>query len=624
MFPKKNNKGSFFKKDYSNTYGNSNIKDWLPPFCRVPCTVYRVPFLYLSILYFLTFSCAQQQRLEGGPRDTQPPKLIKELSTPNFQTNFEKQTIELAFDEFIEIKNVVKQVVISPPLAYIPKVERKKGFKTAQFKFDEKEVLKEGVTYAINFGESIKDLTEGNALKNFQFLFSTGDYIDSLKMTGSITDVLTGEPVGEVLFMLYENFADTVVRTEKPYYFGKTDKSGKFIINFLKAGSFKGFALEDQDLNYLFNIPKERIGFTLDTIIITDSTTTDIQLKLFEEFTTLQKPKVELGTYGLVKMGFKRTPYDAIISYDSVGQEMYKETAGDTVKYWYHLKDSLDWNIYLQRDTIIDTFKVRALTRNISPIALRKQRKKAEKIPINPFMPISISFNYPIKRIDTTLINFRELTFVKSIVEDSLSEIEIDTLQPKIDSLQNNKLDSLNERMDTTLVPLKQKGIEITGNFKIDSLNKRTLTLTYDWKEGIQYELELLPGALTDWYDKPNIDTILLTYKVKPKNDFGTINLTLTKMDSTQNYWVQLILKENVLEAFLVGGVKEYQQSFSALSPGQYSLKVIEDMNGNGRWDSGNYDKKLQPEKISTAKIEELRAGWDVDATIEIEFVNSN
>ena len=312
-----------------------------------------LPFFYLISIYSLTNSCAQQQQLTGGPRDTIAPKLIQELSTTNFQTNFEKKEIDLVFDEFIELSNVIQQVVVSPPLTYIPKVERIKGFKTARFKFDEKEVLKEGVTYAINYGEAISDLTEGNEVENLQFLFSTGDYIDSLKMSGVIVDAETGDPVEDVLFMLYENFADTVVRTIKPYYFGKTDEEGKFNINYMKKGAFKGFALKDEDLNYLFNIPKEKIGFTLDSILIKDSMQTEVQIRLFEENTPLNKPKVDATQYGLVKMGFRRVPLDAIITYDSIGQDLYKEIEGDTIRYWYNFADSLNWNFYFQRDTCL-------------------------------------------------------------------------------------------------------------------------------------------------------------------------------------------------------------------------------------------------------------------------------
>ncbi len=600
-----------------------------------------LPMFYLGSLYTLTSSCAQQQPLQGGPRDTFPPKLITELSTPNFQTRFEKQDISLVFDEYIELRDVIKQVVVSPPLNYIPKVERTKGFKTARFQFNEKEELKEGVTYAISYGKSIRDLTESNEVENLQFLFSTGDYIDSLKMTGSVVDVLTGEKVPDVLFMLYENFADTVVRTEKPYYFGKTDKDGKFTINYMKAGSFKGFALEDQDLNYLFNIPKERIGFTLDSITITDSTETDLTIQLFQQITTLEKPKMDASIYGFVKMGFKRAPYDAMINYDVVGQELYKETEGDTIRYWYNLLDSTDWNFYFYRDTLIDTLTVKGLNRNITPIALTRQRAADEKIPINPFKPLPLTFNHPLKNVDTALVNFRAITIEEvEVFVDSTEKAVVDTLKTdtkeepvkviltdstaiiKDGNLEDTEADLLEEEEEDneTFVSVTIKGERLVAGYQIDSLIKRTLILSYDWEENKTYQLEILPGALIDWYNEANKDTILLHYEVKSKSDFGTINLTATQMDSTLNYWFQLRLGANVVKEFLVQNTKSYKESFPALLPGKYELKIIEDLNGNGRWDPGNYDKKLQSEKISTAAIEELRAGWDVEAEVKIDF----
>ncbi len=600
-----------------------------------------LPLFYLLSLYTVTSSCAQQQPLGGGPRDTFPPNLITELSTPNFQTNFEKKDIQLVFDEYIELRDVIKQVVVSPPLQYIPKVKRVKGFKTAEFQFNEEEVLKEGVTYAINFGESIKDLTEGNEVENLQFLFSTGDYIDSLEMSGTITDVLTGDPIPDALFMLYENFADTVVRTEKPYYFGKADNDGNFTIKYLKAGAFKGFALEDQDLNYLFNIPKERIGFTLDSIIINDSTETTIQIQLFEENTTLGKPKMEASTYGFVKMGFKRPPYDATIDYDVVGQEMYKETEGDTIRYWYNLQDSLDWNFYFHRDTLVDTLQVRALARNTTALALTRERNAEDKIPLNPFKPLPLTFNHPIKNLDTSLVNFRKLTIqqpaIDSIDMDSTAIEIVDTLNSDAtekpirviitDSTAIFREDTVATALattanDTTIAPIIQKGPRLLAKYKVDSVIKRTLIVTHEWEENANYQLEILPGAIIDWYDEPNADTILLNYIVKPKNEFGTINLTATEMDSTKSYWFQLLLGENVVKAFAVQNQKEYKESFSALLPGKYSLKVIEDLDEDGRWSTGNYDKKLQPERISTASIEELRAGWDVEAEVKVNFEN--
>ncbi len=629
-----NKKDKFIKEENTTTKTSSKLLTYSL------ISSILLPLFYLFSLYAVTSSCAQQQPLSGGPRDTFPPNLITELSTPNFQTNFEKKDIQLVFDEYIELRDVIKQVVVSPPLKYIPKVKRIKGFKTAEFQFNEEEVLKEGVTYAISFGESIKDLTEGNEVENLQFLFSTGDYIDSLEMSGTITDVLTGDPIPDALFMLYENFADTVVRTEKPYYFGKADNKGEFTIKYLKAGAFKGFALEDQDLNYLFNIPKERIGFTLDSIIINDSTETTIQIQLFEENTTLGKPKMDASTYGFIKMGFKQPPYDAIIDYDVVGQELYKEIEGDTIRYWYNLQDSLDWNFYFQRDTLVDTLKVRALAKNITPLALTREREAGEKIPLNPFKPLPITFNHPLKNLDTSLVNFRKLILQESAIDSMATDSMAEETKVTFDSTAEEKPvrviitdstaiireDTLETNLETTddtsSEPTLQKGPRLSTNYKVDSLIKRTLVITHEWEENATYQLEILPAAIIDWYDEPNADTILLNYTVKPKNDFGNINLTATEMDSTKSYWFQLLLGENEVKAFAVQNKKEYKTSFSALLPGKYSIKVIEDLDGNKRWSTGNYDKKLQPERISTANIEELRAGWDVEAEVKVNFEN--
>ena len=456
-------------------------------------------------------------------------------------------------------------------------------------------------------------------------------------MSGKVVDVLTGEAVPEVLFMLYENFADTVVRTEKPYYFGKTDNKGEFTINYMKAGAFKGFALEDQDLNYLFNIPKERIGFTLDSIVITDSTETEVTIQLFQEITTLEKPKMDASTYGFIKLGFKRAPYDAVLDYDAIGQELYKEIEGDTIRYWYNLQDSIDWNFYFQRDTLIDTLTVKALSRQLQSIALSRQRKADENIPINPFKPLPVTFNHPLKNVDTALVNFREL-IIQTAVVDSITNTKIDTLKEitkeepvkviltdstaiiKDGNLENNSIDSLAESIDSAFTTLTKKGERLIAGYQIDSLIKRTLILSYDWQENKSYQLEILPGALIDWYDESNKDTILLNYEVKAKSDFGTINLTATEMDSTKSYWFQLRLGTNVVKEFLVQNMTTYKESFPALLPGKYELKIIEDLNGNRRWDPGNYDKKLQSEKISTAAIEELRAGWDVEAEVKVNF----
>lgn len=556
---------------------------------------------YFLLTYFLIIACAQQQPLTGGEKDEAPPKIDESLSTPNNQTNFEKQTIEFFFDEYIQLKNALKLVVISPPLERIPTITTK--LKRLQFKFAEEEILKEDATYSINFGDAVTDLTEGNPVPNFKFVFSTGDFIDSLKMEGTIVDALTGKPVQDALYMLYKNLADSVVQTEKPLYFGKTDKTGTFKIENIKAGQYKAFALEDQDLNYLYNIPTERIGFSLDTLLITDSTATTIEAAIFEPYALVTKPKANVKQYGLVTLAFKRPPFDATIELEDVGQSSFIEKVEDTIKVWYHTPDSISWNILVHRDTITDTIGVRALSKNLAQKKLnlpqkRRSKKGSGSTQLNPMKPIKLTFNHPIVQIDTSLIFFRE---------DAIEVMEtIDTFNLSIDS-------TLMETVSDTV-------IYISASYEIDSIDQRTVVVNYPWKETLKYELQILPGAIKDIYNLENIDTLNKIYLVKEQKDFGSIQLIASGLDSIQQYHFELFFSNNVVTEFDVSGVATYERKFKGLPPGNYSIKVIEDLNANGRWDSGDYYKKLQPERISTAELEELKANWEVEAEVKVKF----
>ncbi len=556
---------------------------------------------YFLLIYIFLTACAQQQALSGGEKDEDPPKIDESVSTPNNQTNFEKQTIEFVFDEYIQLQNALKLVVVSPPLERIPTITTK--LKKLQFKFAEEEVLKEDATYSINFGDAVKDLTEGNPVPDFKFVFSTGDFIDSLKMEGTIVDALTGEPVKDALYMLYKNLADSVVQTEKPLYFGKTNKEGIFTIENLKAGQYKAFALEDQDLNYLYNIPTERIGFSLDTLLITDSTATKIEAAIFEPYSLVLKPKANVKEYGLVTLAFKRDPFDAIVELEDVGQTSFIETIGDTIKVWYHTPDSIDWNILVHRDTITDTIGVKALAKNLAQKKLslpqkRRTKKGSGGTQLNPMKPIKLTFNHPIVQLDTSLMFFRE---------DSIQVTEV--------------IDTFNLSVDSTFVETASDTvIYISASFEIDSVDQRTVVVNYPWKETLKYELQILPGAIKDLYNLENVDTLNRTYLVKEQKDFGRIKLMASEMDSLQQYHFELLFNNNVVIDFEVSGTRTYERKFEGLPPGKYSIKVIEDLNANGRWDSGDYYKKLQPERISTAELEELKANWEVEAEVKVKF----
>ncbi len=225
---------------------------------------FRAPILV--IFTAICWSCAQQGSPSGGPKDEDPP-LVLESDPPNYSTRFEAKKIQITFDEFIVLDNVNQQLVVSPPMEEKPEV-RLKG-KSLFIEFTEE--LKDSTTYTLNFGSAIKDLHEGNKLLNFEYVFSTGNVLDSLSIRGTLKYAWDHTvPKDPITIMLYEELRDSVPLTEIPLYVGRSDDSGVFSINNLKADTFKIFALKDGNYNLLFDLPSEEIAF-LDSALIVNA-----------------------------------------------------------------------------------------------------------------------------------------------------------------------------------------------------------------------------------------------------------------------------------------------------------------------------------------------------------------
>jgi len=535
-----------------------------------------IHWIFILAICGLFWQCANRGTIDGGPRDQQPPRLDTLLSTPNYQTNFEKQRIELTFDEWLQLDDVFNQVIVSPPLEFQPDVTLRG--KTVRFDFDEDEVLRENATYTINFGEAVQDLTEGNAPEDLRFVFSTGDFIDSLEVTGKVVDAITGEAAEEVLVMLYDNLADSVVRTERPFYFARTDEQGNYRISNVRADSFKVFALEDGNLNYRFDALSERIGFPPNPILVNDTITNTLTLEVFTEEEPLRLVNTLHTQYGLSKLRFNRAPEGLSFRYamDEV-PELYFEYVRDTVRVWYDQGEPENWTLYVRQDTLLnDTITVEVPskeefleTASLDFTGSRISQARA----LNPFEKRwELPFSHPLSTFDTAQIR---------LYEDTLRTL----VRPAV-------------RIDTTEA-------------------QKQLILQYSWKENITYRLEVLPAAVTDIFGISNADTVALQRKTAVRKDFGSINLQIDSLDADAQYLIELLAgEEEVLETFVVNNTTSWQQRFTGLQPGTFNVKIILDENQNGRWDTGNYDAKRQPEPIYTRKLEQLRANWEVEAQV--------
>lgn len=541
---------------------NLRTKNWQPYLLRYCHTIYAV------LLLLGLSQCAQPGTLTGGPEDETPPKVVTEKSTPNLQTNFNPESIELTFDEWVKLKDVGQQVIISPPLQGY-KV-RLKG-KTVILDLGDQDTLRQNVTYVIQFGEAVQDLTESNPAEDLRFVFSTGDYIDSLQYRGEVVDAYTSEPVEDALVMLYENLSDTVFRTERPFYFGRTDEDGAFLISNIRAGEYQVCALRDADANYRFSQAREPIAFLPETVQVNGDSMASSTLRLFTERTPIQLLETDTSIGGQAKLvwGSNITSDDITITSDT---KLFTAFELDTL--WTWQESGLTQSVWLQQDTLAyDTV-------NILPVAGRYPALVNRKIPGqarqgSPKKAYPMGFSRPLARLDT-----------------SLSIIKIDSLiSPWTNWLWN-----------------------------IDSTDSRQLHLQSKWLPDVIYTWEAFPGAVVDIYGQSNADTVSVQWSVSDISSLGNIRLRFTAPDSSKNYLVLLHLVDKPPVAqFTLRGNTNYERYFEALRPGDYQLDIIVDENNNGRWDTGRYDQKLQPERVSIQTLESLRPNWDVEVAVELD-----
>lgn len=537
----------------------------------------------LLACYLFFTACANPRSPTGGPKDVDPPRVVLDKSSENMQTNFTDRSFELRFNEWVKLNDVFNQVVVTPPLEYSPDISLKR--KTVTFKFDGKEELREDATYIINFGEAVKDFNVGLSAEDLRFVFSTGDYIDSLSVQGKVVDAFTGKAVEDVIVMLYDNLADSVVRKERPFYFGKTSGSGTFRIDNVRADTFKIFALVDKNFNYLFDMASEQIAYQEEPFILTDSTKVNIELELFQEEQVLRLVSKRTERYGKVTLTFNQSPEkDLTLSYDSVLQRQQIVYQQDSLHLWYQPKDSVDWSMYLeiQQDSVFyDTLKVKAgsissflAKAKLETEEVKKLEKKLNNHNLNK--PLPIVFNHPLASIDTNAI---------VLLEDTTK---------------------------TSVKPMLELSTDTVG----------LLNLKYDWSENMPYELLLLPGAVTDWYGLQN-DSIVLEFTIPETKTFGNLILNLKGLKPNTSYIVQLYKGEELMNESTVRAdstfTKNYMGYPAAIAPEPvYEVRVIEDRDNNGRWSPGNYSLKTQSEKMYFRKLGELRGNWDIPYEVDI------
>lgn len=579
--------------------------------------------LPVVVLVAMLYSCASIGRPDGGPIDETPPRFIG--STPAAGALNNKRTkVSLMFDEFIKLEKATEKVVVSPPQIQQPEI--KASGKRIQVNLLDS--LKPNSTYTIDFSDAIVDNNEGNPLGNFAFTFSTGTQIDTMEVSGTVLDASNLEPIKGILVGLHSNLNDSAF-TKLPFErVARTDSRGRFSIRGVAPGEYRIFGLMDADQNFTFSQKSEMIAFydslviprmeertrmdtawvdslTYDTIIekkYTHYLPDDLVLRAFKEINysqyLIKSERLVPQKFTLYFAGKADTlPELKGLNFDE--EEAFiieKNQRNDTIHYW--VKDSLLYKqdtlalslTYLYTDTLnqliprTDTLKLVSKQKTLTKEEPQKKKKKKKKddedepeptkfLPVNISAPstmdvygyISLSFEEPIASYDSAAIHLRQ----------------------KVDTLWK----------------------DIPFEFEQDSLNLKKFNLYYDWEPTVEYEFAVDSTAFHGIYGLFT-DKIKQGFKVRSEEEYASITFLITGAEPFA--FVELLDAQDkvVRRRRVVDGYAD----FYFLNPGKYSARLINDRNGNGEWDTGNYEEGLQPEEVYYYNmILEPKANWDLN-----------
>lgn len=594
--------------------------------------------------------------LAGGKKDVIPPKLIS--SKPiNYSTNFNSQKIEIEFDEFIALKNVNQELIMSPPLPKKPDVR----IKNKSIVIDLKNDLRENTTYTLNFGKAITDNNEGNPLTNFEFVFSTGDYLDSLSIKGTLINAFNLQASKEPIIVgLYDQNEDTVPMKTIPIYIGKTDDKGNFQINNIKSDTFKLFALKDLNYNLLFDLPNEEIAFIDSLVTLTPEFIKSLALRIAVEDSikrdTLEEIIPEIATKDLntkendpdyVAKAPTAAIKDTLVS-DTLERkpvlppifvDMFYFLPEGTKQYMTN-KDRLSpesvqicFSLPVKYDPLIKVLNYNEeKVWNLPEINARRDTFtywltdttliKSDTLMLEVTYPLSDSLGSIITRLDTLkFISRKPLPKTGKNKSDS----KIPPVKLTVNTLRNKSLLDLNkdipfsfnfplQEVDTSKLHLyvKVDTIEVLEKYEIiyDSISARKIVLRSNWKEKDKFRLEAFSGAFTDIYGHTN-DTLYNSFSLQEKSFYGTMIVSLSGLNTP--VVVQLMTEKEVVLR------EEYAESggaviFGFLTPAKYKLKFVFDANRNKKWDTGDYLKKIQPEKVMYYAGEiNIRSNWELE-----------
>ena len=591
------------------------------------------------MLVIIGYSCASMGTPDGGPYDEMPPKFIG--SNPGLHAvNAKSKKLELAFDEFIKLEKAAEKVVVSPPQLEQPEI-KVVGKKVVIELLDS---LKDSTTYTIDFSDAIVDNNEGNPMGHFTYSFSTGTSIDTMEVSGTVLNAADLEPIKGIQVGLHKNLNDSALTTLPFDRVSRTDSRGHFIIRGVAPGKYRIYALMDGNQNYLYDSKTEMVAFsdsiiipsmmpatrqdtlwkdtltidTIKTVAYTRFLPDDVILRAFKEENTRQyfsRSQRDKENHFILKFSAKADTLPTLtgLNFDTKDAFIIEPNEGnDSICYW--IKDSLVYQMdtlamqmdYLYTDSLnqlvpkTDTiYLANKITREQREKLAKKEaeekekeRKKKEKkgetiepektpfLKMNVDAPsafdinknIALSFEEPVVKIDTSAIHM---------------SVKVDTLWQDIPFL-----------------------------FMADSVLPRKYEILAEWEPEKEYQLKIDSAAIIGLYGL-HTNKVEQSVKVKKLDEYGTLLFNLQGASPTSI--VELLDNSGkVLRQQRI--TSENTADFYYLAPNtKYYIRLFDDRNGNGKWDTGNVEQGIQPEEVYYfPKVWEMKANFEFEETWNI------
>ncbi len=539
-------------------------------------------FLLCLFTLLLLASCARVGSPVGGSKDSIPPKMIgSNIDTTRVGVPRDIKKLRIDFDEYIQLKDVSRNLIISPPINYTKIIPSSTGNRYLEIQW--KDTLQANTTYNFNFGNSVVDLNESNALPYFNFAFSTGEKLDDLYISGSIIDALGNEknPEGKdknLVVGLYQ-VKDTMNYRQKPYYISKADPDGYFELNYLTPGKYKIVGFDDENSNSIYDIGKENVAFQKEEIDLSTSIS-GLKLKSFPSKKAVRYKELTVSTGG-VTMLFEGNPEKVVVKAVGDKPSDYKVThksKSDSVKIWFdaakeNIGATVSENIRFSYDTGAkqDTMSV-----------FYKKPAKDEMTISNPFT--------------NKLAPETDFRFSSNYI---INKIQPENWKLAADSIAQSFTASISE-LDSTQVIVKSNFIT-----------------------GKKYQLTVPKNTLSSFYNRSS-ESVRFDFEVAKPEDFGSFAAHIIN-PPTQKFWIQLLNEKN--ETAYQQYTNSTDVKFVNLKPGAYRLRILVDNNENGVWDSSDFENEVLGEeaylfrksgdkeimsKINIRPMWEINENWDL------------